>query len=426
MKKLLNIFTLYYLIKLHHSYNYDARKIQRKQEKEIKKLIKYAYSFPFYRKRFDEMNLTINDIKTPNDLLKLPTLTKKEYRDFINEEFNKNPHKYKKWFRDGTSGSSGIPLTIYQSTREKSITNAKWLREHTLNGFNPLFSKTFCIISPHRLTKRDSIFQNIGLFRRKSVSYLEDISIIVQEYNNYKPDLFYANKSQIVQMCLFAEKNNIKLFQPKLYVCGAETMDEISKKLITRNLGEKNFYESYGCAELGIIGYQKPGKNDFYYVCHDTNVVNVVDDNMQLADKGKVLITSLYHYGFPMINYELGDYVETFKKNDIMYIKKVIGRQDDWLKFKDGNMLSFHTFYEVLEKRNDIDQFRVIQLTYENIKIQLKAKSNTTNKQLCEREITDELHQLIHYTDINYQFEWLDLIPLDKNGKLRMLISNIS
>ena len=425
-KKLNNFLVLKELLILYKNFYSKPEKIKKIQKKKLKKLVKEAYAIPFYKERFDSVGVTIDDINEPEDLLKLPVLTKSEYRQFINETMEKNPQKYKYFFRDGTSGSSGMPLTLYQSPRERSITVAKWLREHVINHYNPVFNKTFCIISPHRLAAKDSILQNIGLFRRKSVSYLDDIGYIVEEYNKYKPDLFYANKSQFVQMCIYAEKNNIELFKPRLYACGAETMDSISKEMILRNFGKKGFYETYGCAELGILGYQKAGDQGFYYIADDTNIINVVDSNGKITDNGAALITSLYHYSFPLINYQLGDNLETYSKGGRKYISKVVGRQDDWIKFEDGDMLSFHTFYELLEKRSEIQQFRIIQETYNKIVLELVLKTDKEyQKETLEKIMLDELHELIKKENIEYEFSWKDSIPQDKNGKLRMLISKV-
>ena len=42
-----------------------------------------------------------------------------------------------------------------------------------------------------------------------------------------------------------------------------------------------------------------------------------------------------------------------------------------------------------------------------------------------QTKIQEELESLFQKTDINYHFEWRDVIPFDENGKLRMLISKV-
>lgn len=59
------------------------------------------------------------DIRTGDDLSKLPLLTKDELRAWMNEEA-KDP-KYDCWFHDTTSGSSGIPLMLLGFSEREGI-----------------------------------------------------------------------------------------------------------------------------------------------------------------------------------------------------------------------------------------------------------------------------------------------------------------
>ena len=60
--------------------------VMRTQDKRVRKLVKRAYEIPFYRKRFDEAGVKPEDIRTGDDLSKLPLLTKDELRAWMNEE----------------------------------------------------------------------------------------------------------------------------------------------------------------------------------------------------------------------------------------------------------------------------------------------------------------------------------------------------
>ena len=54
-------------------------------------------------------------------------------------------------------------------------------------------------------------------------------------------------------------------------------------------------------------------------------------------------------------------------------------------------------------------------------------ESNDNNVPHVEEQtkIQEELDTFFQKTDINYHFEWRDVIPFDENGKLRMLISKV-
>ena len=111
-KKMVNVFLFFDLMKLNRKYpkGDDYIRLKKIQEKRLHKLMKKAYQIPFYRERFDRAGVKPEDIRTAEDLVKLPPLTKDELRAWMNEEAEKP--KYKDWFHDTTSGSSGKPLML--------------------------------------------------------------------------------------------------------------------------------------------------------------------------------------------------------------------------------------------------------------------------------------------------------------------------
>ncbi len=66
---------------------------KKKQEEQLSKLIQFSYNnVPYYNKMFDKLKIKVNDIKTIEDLNKLPILTKKiiksNWQDFIPKNIN--------------------------------------------------------------------------------------------------------------------------------------------------------------------------------------------------------------------------------------------------------------------------------------------------------------------------------------------------
>lgn len=70
-------------------------------------------------------------------------------RAWMNEEA-KNP-KYDCWFHDTTSGSSGIPLMLLVSPKEKAYNMANWFRVMMCAGYNPFTGKTMSRKSAHSI-----------------------------------------------------------------------------------------------------------------------------------------------------------------------------------------------------------------------------------------------------------------------------------
>ena len=82
-RKLVNVLLFFDLFKMKTKIPEDFSGVMRTQDKRVRKLVKRAYEIPFYRKRFDEAGVKPEDIRTGDDLSKLPLLTKDELRAWM-------------------------------------------------------------------------------------------------------------------------------------------------------------------------------------------------------------------------------------------------------------------------------------------------------------------------------------------------------
>jgi phenylacetate-CoA ligase len=105
-------------------------------------------------------------------------------------------------------------------------------------------------------------------------------------------------------------------------------------------------------------------------------------------------------------------------------IKRIRGRMDDWITWKDGSIIPFHFFYEVMERRTEISQFRIIQENYDLIRVNLVLKPNVDEDQVKKILIHDLKNEI--KDDVTYNTKIVESIPPDPTGKLRMVVSKIT
>ena len=159
----LNFYVYYNLRKLLNNFPFKPDVIRQIQHKKLRELLYYSYrNIPYYRARMDKAGFHPDSFRGVEDLQKLPPLTKDEYRTYTGKMVSENPEKYKKYYHDSTSGSSGTPLQLHRTWPERAYLLAKWLREPYTNGYK-YSDKTFRMVSPHRLHASDSIFQKLDL-----------------------------------------------------------------------------------------------------------------------------------------------------------------------------------------------------------------------------------------------------------------------
>ena len=357
-----------------------------------------------------------------DEIQKLPVLHKSEYRAFTDSLFEANPEKYNRWYLDGTSGATGTPLKIYRMWSERAYMLAKYLRAMFLNGYR-ITDTTFCLPSPHRLAKGDSLVQTLGLMRRYSVSYTAPVQEMVEGYIRANPDYLYANKSQLVEMGLYIQKLGISISRPRLYLSAAETMDENSKRVIEDVFGSENLFQVYGAVEFNTLAFQTKGQ-DWFHFNHDTNILELENDGKLDVNQGNCIITDLHIQSMPLIRYKLGDWLETANIDGLTVIKRIRGRLDDWVTFRDGSRKPFHAFYEVMERRAEVLKFRIVQETYDLIRVLIVPQADADVDFVRQRVVKDMLAEV--RDDVNFKVEFVESIPPDPSGKLRMIISKVT
>ena len=431
-KEFKNVMTLYYLIKLDKKIPQDLAKAKERQGRKIHKMMKRAYTIPFYRERFESNGLTPDDFHSAEDLVKFPVLNRADLRIWMQGEIEKNPEKAKDWELFSTSGSSGIPLTFAMSRREGACYNANWIRVLMFAGYKPFTGKMLTFLTTHSKVdpkKGDSWVQKLGILRRKIVPehlYVgEGMKDLIQLVNDYQPDMLCFRKNVLVRMANYANRNGMKIYQPKVYTPVSEMIDPLTRKIFLETYGP-GLMDAYGCNEVGSCAIKVPG-SDVYYICSDTHVINLIDENGNLSDEGSTIATTLYKRDFPIINYEVGDTMTSVDIDGVRHIKTIQGRKNDLVKHADGTETSAAELYKIMHGTKGVSQFRYIQNTIDSMDVLfVRDPLNTdVSKEDIEGRFVHKVNELYGGPEFKINFRWMDEIPPDENGKMRCFICNV-
>ena len=422
-KATLNFRIYAYMKKFIKESRLPAEEIRKIQFNRLKKLLCDVYQIhPFYRDRFDKSHFDPFSMADLDDFKRVPVLEKDDYRKFINSQLEKGESKYRNWYDDTTGGSTGIPLRVLRNWDERAYMLGKWMRVLYLNGYH-WKDVTFSMPAPNHLT-RDSVVQRFGMLQRHTVAFTDPVEKMVETYLRVKPTIIYGNKTHLVQIALHCDQHGIKLPRPRLCISFAETMDQRSRAVIENCFGRESLMQIYGAIEFSVMAWQMLGK-EYFNISHTTNYVEILDETGQDSDYGGSLVTDLFIRSFPMIRYNLGDILDTEVKDGLPVINKIIGRQDDNIVFADGSQLPWHIFSIILERRHELKQFRVIQEEYDSIRILVSPEAEA-DRQSVENAMLTDLRREVPVQDMNYTVDFVDHIPPDPNGKLRLLISKVN
>ena len=423
-KKMVNVFLFFDLMKLNRKYpkGDDYIRLKKIQEKRLHKLMKKAYQIPFYRERFDRAGVKPEDIRTAEDLVKLPPLTKDELRAWMNEEAEKP--KYKDWFHDTTSGSSGKPLMLLYSPKEKAFMMADWFRVMRMAGYNPFRGKTMSRKSAHSTSAgADTFLQKFGILRRGFLNQYAPEEDMIKQVNEYKPDFLYMNKTELMRLCLYCKENHSDIWQPKFFCASGEMTDPAARKLFKEILGD-GIIDAYGSAETGSC-MLKLFDSPEHIIHYDAYVINIYDENDRLADAGSVVITPLFKTDIPLINYKIGDKAISEVRDGVRYVTSLQGRMNDFFRYDTGEVTTFFEIAPIIAHCEDVVQIRFVQDSYTHIVVQcVQSKESLKTLEQIEKELDEALNKKFkHHMDID--FEWSNSIPPDSNGKLRMIVCKV-
>ena len=175
MSNLRKAFNLYKLMKSQWGSYEDLKKIQ---EKKLRSIIKYAYdNIPLYHEKYKKMNIKPENIRTPQDLLKLPYITKEEIKDNFPDRIVAPSVDINNSWTPHTGGSTGIPMTVVYDEYAEDFEKAVALRANLSCG-QRFFDKWVVITSPDNIVlkkEHQKWFQRFGLFSQECISLFEDV-----------------------------------------------------------------------------------------------------------------------------------------------------------------------------------------------------------------------------------------------------------
>jgi len=406
------------------------------QNKYLEKIIFHSfYNVPYYQKLFTQIGLIKSNQIFWEKFQDIPPLTKKIIKENFQELISKDINK-RKWYKNSSGGSTGIPQTFIQDNeyRNWALASQNFYFKKFLDVF-PFEVKNITLWGSERdiFRQRKSLISLLAFYLRQEIllntfkisgkDWLKYIEII----NKEKPYYIKGYAGSLYQMAKLIDQKKLKIWQPKFIYSSAETLRPFMRKLIERVFKCK-VYDFYGSREVGsIAGECKRGK---IHIFNFNNFVEVVDEKNQPVKPGKmgkILITNLHNYSMPLIRYEIGDTAIWGEKCDCGIntptLERITGRITDHFKNKKGDLIHGEYFTHLFYFRDWIKSFQVLQKKIDKIIIFFVADEEKKDE---IKEIEEKI-KLVMGEDC--QIEWRkvkEILPTPQGKFLytRSLIEN--
>ncbi|MEM3640501.1 MAG: AMP-binding protein [Candidatus Bathyarchaeia archaeon] len=295
----------------------SAEELRRLQLKLLKWQVRRVYeNSAFYHKKFKEMGVKPSEIRSLEDIAKLPYTSREELEANFNDILAV-PKSEIATIRM-TSGTTGHPLKVAHTKRDVEMVTEASARKLTYHG----------------VTKDDivQVTASYGLWQGAwSVHWgaekigacvipvgpgdTERQILLIKQLGTtvlYGVSIYHFRILEVAK----ALGEDLKNYSLRIGICVAEKPSQEQIHALMKGFGYEKVAIDYGATEFPGFSVHCETERDFHHVWADFYLIEVVDpetrEPLEEGERGELVITSLQREAFPLIRYlsrDVTDYV---------------------------------------------------------------------------------------------------------------------
>ena len=322
-----------------------GKELQELQLKRLKETVARTQNIGFYQKMFAEAGIRPEDIKTLDDLAKIPFTKKSDLRGGYPFGFLAVPMNRINRIHT-TSGTTGKPTVVAYTKND-------------LNSWSELIARNLTMVG----LREGDMFQNASNYSLFTGGLgfhygAEKIGCAVvpagvgntkrqiEMIQDFGVNAIHCTPSYAMHLTEVAEDMHANLDSLRIGVFGAEAWSENMRRDLENRLNIKA-YDSYGMSELfgPGVAFECP-EQDGLHIWHDCYIVEIIDpktgETLGPGEKGEMVVTPLVKEAMPLLRYRTGD-ITMLMEDDCpcgrgQKIARLFGRSDDMLTVRGINV----------------------------------------------------------------------------------------
>ncbi|HUU75625.1 MAG TPA: phenylacetate--CoA ligase [Methanoregulaceae archaeon] len=336
------------------------------QLKKLKWTLDQVLKVEFYRNKLKSAGIRPADIKTLDDVQKLPFTRKQDLREGYPFGFIAVPLREVVRIHT-TSGTTGKPTVVGYTKKDLDVWADLIARNMTMVG----------------VTDED-IFQNMvnyGMFTGGLGFHYgaEKIGVTVipsatgntrrqiEMINDFGVTVIHCTPSYAMRLAEVAEEMETSLDSLKIGLFGAEPWSDSMRSELEKKLGV-TAYDSYGLSELFGPGVAfECQERDGLHIWHDRFLVEIIDpvteEVLEDGEHGELVVTPLAKEAMPLLRYRTGDITMLIEDGCLCgrakKIGRITGRSDDMLVIRGINVFPSQIEHVLLQIPEVGNQFMV-------------------------------------------------------------------
>ena len=390
--------------------------IEKLQLERLQKTVLHCMNSPFYKKRFEENNIKPEDIKSLDDLRKIPFTTKQDLRDTYPFGIASVPLE-KATRLHSSSGTTGNPTVILHTQKDLDEWANAVARCLHMVGLRP--SDVFQNSSGYGMFTGGLGFQygaeRLGMLTvpaaagntKRQIKFMTDFgTTAVHAIPSYAARIY-----EVMEEMGIDPRRDTKL---KTLIIGAEPHSEEQRRRIEEMLGVKA-YNSFGMSEMcgPGVAFECTEQNGLH-IWEDYYIVEIVDpetlEPVAEGEVGELVLTTINREAMPLLRYRTRDLTRVLPGEcpcgrHHKRLDRMKGRSDDMIILKGVNIFPIQIETVLLQfKELSTDYLITLETVDTNDEMTIEVELNEmftddyARLQSLTREITRQLKDEILVT----------------------------
>ena len=414
---------------LEKSQQWSLEELRFYQNEQLQKIILHAYNtVPYYNQLFHNLNLTPDDIKTVDDLSKLPVLERETVRKRFHE-FQSRNWPQKRIVYGYTGGTTGAALTITSDIDTAPWQWAIWWRHRrrfALKLNDPFIAFAGRTVIPlekltppfwRRNLPMHQTYVSIHHMTKQNMPYLVD-------YLQKRKVVYYSGyPSALYLLASWLLENNISLqYPPRITVTGAETVLPHQRAVIEKAFKTK-LADQYGASEH--CGNISECQYHTYHIDMEFGVIELLEIDRELPNLRRIICTGFRNPVMPLVRYNIGDVATVSNKKcpcgrALPVVERIDGRIESYILTPDGRQLGRLDF--LFKHSENIQEAQLIQNTQDRVTVRIVK--NASYNEIDQAKLLTDMRKYLG-DQIEIDVEYVPEIPREPNGKFRQIVSHV-
>lgn len=387
----------------------------KETEKRIQDLIAHAVKTTDFYKDYPE-DISLKDLPVVNK-----DTFRQQYDRFVSSTYKDAPDNRVMC----TSGSTGTPLRMIQNRDKIRHNTAGGIFLGAAAGYSIGMKEAFIRVWVNNVKKsKFQLIQENMIMMDSSRMDEQALAEMFHTIEKKKVKCLVGYSSALGELSDYIRKSgkDCSNCSVRAIIPISETMPEPVRRTLEKQFGcpVRAWYSN---EENGIMGLQNE-KDEGYRIDTETYYYEILkmdsDEPAEPGELGRIVITDLFNYAFPILRYDNGDTAVAVRKEKNgrfkLYLSELYGRRSDLIYDCKGNAVTPYIITNNLWDIEGVKQYRFIQKDVKDYTIWL----NGDPAKMDQEEILGRIRPYLG-DEARIKVEIVDEIPVLASGKRKYI-----